>query len=470
MKKPFRQSIASSPIKALVLACILGGSLTAHSASLPELWEMAQTHAPAMQVATATRAAGESRKSQAGALWRPDVTLSGSAGYGEMSSDIRGAQFSAPGFGQSDNVRFGTDAQRARTGSWGVQVAQPLIDPQRTATKRLLDISTSEAELQWRAARDTLMLDVISSYFQLALSEQKLRVLSQQQQAVEHILQETQERFRLGDSPITDVHEAEARAQAVRAQVLVAETDLNLRQHDLINLTQANLPAGVARLPQNLHAAPDAGDMDLWQSKAMQHNPKILLMGQNIAAVSQQVERLGPLDGTKLDLVLKAGGEHSNGQGPAERAINHGRQTWVGLQLTIPLSTSGLRSAQKSEAIHALTQAQAQQQLARQQVSQAVRSAWLGLTSGSTRIRALDAAALASQAQLDATRVGLRAGDRNTLDLLNAEHERASALLALDEARVQLTMHRLQLDALAGQLNDASLTWAWDQTLSPAVR
>ncbi|WP_175854882.1 TolC family protein [Burkholderia anthina] len=469
MKNISRKHNSSFPTKALVLACGLYASVTANAMSLPELWELAQSNAPAMHIATATRHAGDSRKSQARALWRPDVTLTGSAGYGDMSSDVRGAQFSAPGFGQSDSVRFGTDANRARTGSWGVQVTQPLLDPQRTATKQLLDISATEAELQWRVARDALMLDVISSYFQLALASQKLRVLKQQQEAVEHILKETKERFRLGDSPITDVHEAEARAQAVQAQVLVAETDLNLRQHDLINLTQVSLPPDIARLPQELQAAPAVGEMEPWHSRAMRHNPKVLLLEQNVAAVSQQVKRLGPLDGTTLDLVLKAGGEHSNGQGAAERVVNHGRQAWVGLQLTIPLSTSGLRSAQQSEAIHALSKAQAEQQLARQQIMQEVRTAWLGLTAGSGRVKALDAAALASQAQLDATRVGLRAGDRNTLDLLNAEHERAAALLSLDEARVQLTMHRLRLDALTGQLTDASLAWAWDQTSGHAA-
>jgi outer membrane protein len=93
-------------------------------------------------------------------------------------------------------------------------------------------------------------------------------------------------------------------------------------------------------------------------------------------------------------------------------------------------------------------------------VAQQTRAAWLDLAVGKSRISALATALDASRARLDATRVGLRAGDRSTLDLLNAENDASAAELALLEARTRLIVHRLQLAALAGELDDATVQHA----------
>ena len=63
----------------------------------------------------------------------------------------------------------------------------------------------------------------------------------------------------------------------------------------------------------------------------------------------------------------------------------------------------------------------------------------------------------ASLARLDATGVGLQAGDRTTLDLLNAQNDAAGAELAVLQARVQEHLQRLRLAAAAGALDEALL-------------
>ncbi|MEO8838276.1 MAG: TolC family protein, partial [Herbaspirillum sp.] len=63
----------------------------------------------------------------------------------------------------------------------------------------------------------------------------------------------------------------------------------------------------------------------------------------------------------------------------------------------------------------------------------------------------------ASQARLDATRLGNEVGDRTTLDLLNAENDAANAELMLLQGRVGLLLDRLRLAALGGELDEAQL-------------
>ncbi|MBR4737197.1 MAG: TolC family protein, partial [Rhodocyclaceae bacterium] len=70
---------------------------------------------------------------------------------------------------------------------------------------------------------------------------------------------------------------------------------------------------------------------------------------------------------------------------------------------------------------------------------------------------ALEQAQQASQARLDATRLGRKIGERTTLELLNAENELATTSLSLAQARTELLLNRLRIRALIGQLDETAL-------------
>jgi outer membrane protein len=82
------------------------------------------------------------------------------------------------------------------------------------------------------------------------------------------------------------------------------------------------------------------------------------------------------------------------------------------------------------------------------------------LSVATSRTQALEDGLQASLARLDATRTGLQAGDRTTLDVLNAENDAAAAELALLQARVGMLAQRLQLAATAGRLDESELASA----------
>jgi len=130
----------------------------------------------------------------------------------------------------------------------------------------------------------------------------------------------------------------------------------------------------------------------------------------------------------------------------------------IGIQLTVPLFTGGIRSAQYSEAVHLIDKSKADGELMRQQISVQIRSAWLGITVGESRVAALVQARKASLARLDATRLGHSEGDRTTLDLLNAENDATSAELAVLQAQIAVEMNRLKLAQLNGNLNEDVFT------------
>ncbi len=440
----------------IVLALAATLAPAAWALDLVQAWQGAERHAPDAAAARAAREAGAARGTQAQALWRPNVMVEGGASYASHESATRGAQFSAPGFGQSTGVSFDTSVTGGTATRYAVALRQPVHSRERSARSRQLQIAAEAAGFEWTQSRQDLMLRTADAYFDTALAHERLRLIARQQDAVDRALIEARDRFRIGDRPVIDVHEATARAAALQSDRLAAETRLQLSRTALTDLT--GLPTGDAPLPLPGEVRiDDVGALPDWLSRADRHNPGLRLAASQVQAAQAQARGSRQAASPTVDVVAQLGRERLSGDGDYGSASNTNRNAAIGVQVALPLYTGGLRSAQHTEHLALVDQAQADLDRARQQVAQQTRTAWLDLAVGQSQTAALAAALEASRARLDATRVGLQAGDRTTLDLLNAENDAAAAELALLDARIRLVTRRLRLAAMAGELDEASL-------------
>jgi outer membrane protein len=286
---------------------------------------------------------------------------------------------------------------------------------------------------EWRAdlAHQQFMLLTVQRYFQVLLAERQQQVLKNQLAAVERSLTEARDRFAIGDLPVTDTHEAAARASGLQAQWLASDSDLQMARQVLAESTRLPIDALKPQAPKAAEPVTASPALD---------------------QVLTQVR-----GGITLDLVAQAGRDRLSGDGDFGPASNTQSQQMVGLSLNVPLYTGGYRSAKLQEAVSAQAQAEAEYELAVQQTQQQARSVWLALQTGPARLSALQATWKASTARLEATRLGRQVGDRTTLDLLQAENDAAQAELAWLRAQTELLHTRLQLDALTGSLSVTSL-------------
>jgi len=81
----------------------------------------------------------------------------------------------------------------------------------------------------------------------------------------------------------------------------------------------------------------------------------------------------------------------------------------------------------------------------------------LGVTVGKSKIKAMEQALISSKVKLDATELGKEAGDRTTLDILNAEQEYYATRTALFRERYRMLLSYLNLSAVAGSLDEKRL-------------
>lgn len=438
-----------------LLAAALLLTPAAQALTLAEVWQAAEAHDRPLAAARAAAGVAEPQRQQAQALWHPQLALTASAGVGASDTTMRGAQFSAPGLGSSSGVDFATSIHGGAATRVALQASQPLYNPARRAEQQQLNLQADRAELALQSARQGAMLRTASLYLNLALAQEKLRVLQGQIQAVQSTAKEAQDRFDIGTAPITAVHEAGAELALMQAQLASAQAEITLRTRELADATGLAPERLSVQLPASAQAEPRA--LELWQQLA--EGASLSLRDQQLQTQLAQAELDKYAAGSRasVDLIAQAAHDRLDGRGDFGAARNTSLNAMVGVQLTIPISTGGMRSGREQEAAARLAAAQAQEDATREQLARGVEAAWLAMHTGAEQTRALQAALDASRLREDATHTGYEAGERTLLDVLRARNDVAATRLQLAQARVGTVLARLQLAERAGQLGEAAL-------------
>ncbi len=455
-------------MKYVAASALLVGVMAGFNAKATDLlqaWQAAEQHERELAVARAAHAAADPLRRQADALWRPGVGVTAAAGWGHGESEMRGAQFSAPGMGTSSGVAFGTSVTSGAATRVALQASQPLYHPERRAQQQQLNLQADMGELQWQAAQQAAMLRTSERYLALAVAQEQLAVLGGQLTAVDKAATEAQDRFDLGAAPITAVHEASAQRAQLQARRLAAQAELDIQRRALADATGLPDASLQARLPSSV--LPPVQALALWQEQAAAGNLGIRLQQLAADLARAEADKHRASAAPRLDLVAQAEQQRLSGSGDyGSGARNRQTNALLGVQFTVPLYTGGWRSAKEEESLARYNEAQAQLDATRETVARQVHTAWLGVQAGTEQVRALQQALIAGDARQDATRTGYEVGQRTLLDVLHADNDRAATALALAQARSRLVIHRLQLAQLAGQLDAAALAQA-NQALAP---
>lgn len=422
-------------------------------------WRAASGHDPEYAAALADYSAGQAKAHQAKALWRPNIALGANLGWANQSSLTTGAAFGAPGFGTASDVDFRTKIEGGTAQGWSLILAQPLWSGERSAMTQALNVQTALAEAQLRAAKQALILRVAQAHLNLLLARESLKSAQAEQAATEHALSEARESFNAGAIPVTGVHEAQSRRDAVAAQVLAAQDALTMARADYVDLT--GLPADdAAQMSDRAGTDANPGPLETWLQRAHEQNPQVAMSRLSVDLARAEARRHDAWSGARLDLVARAGEDRLRGDSPYATSgsahYNTGAQ-WVGVQLNVPLYTGGMRSAQEEEAAALAEKALAQSQKAQIDLVRQTRAAWLAVTTGVAQVHALEQARFSAAQRLDATRTGLEVGDRTVLELLDAERDLHAADLGWRQARHAVLLGRLNLAATAGILDETAL-------------
>ncbi|WP_028453833.1 TolC family protein [Chitinilyticum aquatile] len=429
-------------------------SLCSSAADLQSSWLAARNQDPQYLAAQAERRAGQARADQATALWRPQLGLTASAGWLDMNSQTRGAQFSAPGMGTFTDATFSSEIKQGSDTRWTLSASQPLYDPVLDAQAAQLRAQAELAESLGVLAGDHLMQRVATTYLAVLLAREELDTARVQLSATQEALALAEEEFRVGKRAVTDLREAQASRDAQMAQLAALQDELAVREARYTDLTGLSAE-GMPHLPLTVSLdvlRPSALEPLLSAALSSHQQLRVAASGKRIA--EHESAKYAGLSSPTLALVAQYGQQRSSGKDNTGYDNDNG---WVGVALGIPLYTGGMREARYAESQALAEKALQAETGARIQVMQNVRTAWYGLNTALAQSAALQQALESARLRLEATATGREVGARTTLDWLNARQAYYLIRSQLVRARYQALESALNLALAAGNNQDDPL-------------
>ena len=422
----------------LLFAAALATAGSVQAQNLLQIYEAAKGHDATYAAARSQAQATASRADQAKAALLPTI----GANFSLSQTDIN---LIKPGLRDLD--------YKSRIS--GISASQPIFRAANIASYRQGLKSAELAQTQLTAAEQDLIVRTSQAYFDVLTSREGLNFVQAQKKAVAEQLASAKRNFEVGTATITDTREAQARYDLVLAQELAAENDLRVRKLALEQL------AGQSRLePQGLKAqstlpSPQPADVESWVRQALDNNTGVqqLRVAYEVARLETEKARAGHLP--TLDLNASVSQNRYTGANPGNNL--DGNVQTVGVNLNIPLFAGFAVQNRLKETVALEEKARADLEAAQRNVEQTTRSAYFGLLTGLSQVRALEAAEASSQSALDANKLGYQVGVRINIDVLNSQSQLYQTKRDLAKARYDVLVGQLKLRQAAGVLSAEDL-------------
>ena len=429
-------------LSVIAAALAAGFPQAAAAADLVSVYREAINYDAQFASARASLEAGREKLPQGRAGLLPLIVAGASTTSNDIDTQLRGA---APLPTSSYN-----------THGWSVSLTQPLFRWQNWVSYNQAELAVGLAETQFVLAQQDLILRVATAYFDALLAEDTLATAQAQRVAIAETLESAKRNFEVGTATITDTHEAQARFDLATAQLIAAQNDLAVKRYALQVLVGKDVP-NLKRLGSGVALArPQPENIDKWVEMAQTSGLGVLLSAASLEIADREIDRQRSGHLPTLDLVAS---RSNSGQG-RNSSVPTGLDTdatTVGLQLSVPLFAGGATASRDREAVALKDKAQADLDNARRSAAQGARTAFLGVTSGLSQVKAFEAALTSSQSALDSNKLGYEVGVRINIDVLNAQSQLYDTRQKLAKARLDTLLALLKLKATAGGLGEADL-------------
>ncbi|GAB6142160.1 TolC family outer membrane protein [Methylosoma difficile] len=424
-------------------ACLAWLCAAAQAQDLMGVYQDAAQADPQLEQAKEALAAVQESKQQAeAALYLPEAHLSANV-YG----DTQAVQLSQDSTGVNGRSNF-------IAGGYVLSLTQPILHYDRLLGVDQSDRQIAQAEADYAAAEIGLLAKVAERYFQALAAQENRGFTQSQQNTIARELQETQQFHKAGFVALTDVKEAQAAYDRAVADSLSAEHDYNDALEALQELTGIHYQQNLSGLREDLPLVePQPNNEDAWLQQALKQNYGLIASEQSLQAAKTEIERQQAGHLPTLDAV----GNHSFSTSGGRFGTADIQDTAVGLTLNIPLYQGGQTQSKVRSAEHHYRALQAKLKQEQRAVHRATSQAFLGVTAGISRVKALAQTVQSSQAAVAATQAGFSVGRRTALDVIIAERECLRSQRDFAKARYDYLLSTLHLKQHTGILSAQDL-------------
>jgi outer membrane protein len=429
----------------MLAGAIAFGSGAANATDLLDLYNDAKSYDAQFASARAARDAGLEQLPQGRAGLLPTIGVAANTMWHETDNTFRN-----PAAGTGGDAEYNSN-------SWSVNLTQPIFRWQNWVNYTQSELAVAQAEAQFSRATQDLIVRVAQAYFDVLQAQEVLGSAQAQKAAISTQLESAKRNYEVGTTTITDTHEAQARFDLSDAQLIAAESELVIRRQVLRMIVGKEYVELKSLKPGVAMSRPQPDNIEQWAQQAQTDNIAVRLAESGLDIADQEISKQRGAHLPTVDLVASRG-RTTVGNDPIAFGGYETTGWAVGVQAQMPLFAGGYTSAKTSEAIALRQKSLADLDAARREAALQARQAYLGVSSGLSQIRALDAALVSSQSALDSNKLGYDVGVRINIDVLNAQSQYYDTRQRLMRARLDTLLAQLRLKSATGNLSEDDLT------------
>lgn len=454
-------------MKKTFIALVLGLTLSsaAFADDLATVYELAKANDPIVNRAKAQKDAAYAGITISRASLLPQI--SGSVSYTRSNSD---SEINQPVFDDNGDPVLNADGQEVTINSvadfernslnYGIDLSMSLYDHANWLGMDRAELLAQQSDAVLGATFQSLMLRTVNAYLAVLREQDSVEFVKAELKAIERQLEQTKQRFEVGLTAITDVHEAQANYDNTIARQIRAENLLELRLEELREIT-GKYHDRIAVLDTNLFspAKPSPAQVNGWLELAKDANLDLLAQ-RLVKDVAQQDIDLAK-SGHYPTLRLAASYDRND----TETVFNGGQPSKppaldsnsISLSLSVPIYQGGSVSAASERARANYVVASENLELTYRQTVRQVRSSFNDVNAAISTIRALEQSVVSAESALQATEAGFDVGTRTIVDVLNSTRNLFDARRNLADARYNFIVAIISLKQASGTLTQKDL-------------
>ncbi len=424
-------------IRLLSTLVLLGLSSMAQGENLLDIYHQAQEKDPQLLQAKAVRDAAFEKIRETDAAQLPQINLNGNVGYQKTNH---------------------SDAKTAGSAGGSVGLTQSLYRRSNWINSDLSAKQAAQTDVSYNLEKQDLILRTAQAYFSVLAAQDSLEYIKANQQALKRQLDETQQRYQVGMTAITDVQEAQAAYDLATADTISAENALSNSYESLRQLTGSEHTQLATLDTARFSPTKPNESADNWLKQAEDKNLSLHLARISKDIAKQQIDLAQTGYSPTVDLTAGLNSTYTDykntGAGYDDGTVNSAN---VGINFALPLYTGGATDSRVKQAQFNFVAASEALEKSHRSIQAGINSSYNDVNAAIGSVRAYHQSTISAESALSATKAGYEVGTRTIVDVLDATKNLYAAKQKLSAARYDFILKQLSLKQLAGNLQEQDL-------------
>lgn len=421
----------------IALSAALCFSSVSFAENILDIYQLAKDNDPEYKAAQAGYQADSEVRAQAKSILLPQINAN------VYNTDIT-TEVTSP---SSPSVDYETEG-------YSLNLTQSIYHHDYYIALDQADARVAQAISNLQDAEQSLIIRVAQSYFDVLAAIDNEVFAKAEKKAIGEQLQQAKQRFNVGLTAITDVHEAQARYDQSVAQDILAVNQLSISLEALRELTgqaHKDLQPLAEKTPLVI---PEPQDVNQWVNMAVAQNLQLKVSEKDMEIARDEVSRQRAGHYPTLDLVASKSKTEDD---YAVTAFEENEDTSVSIQLNVPIFSGGNTSSKTREAAYRYQQARENHEKTRRVTERNARNSYLTVEASISGVIALKQVLASSTIALEATQAGFEVGTRTAVDVLDSQRQLFLAKRNYASARYNYILETLRLKQAAGLLAENDL-------------